>query len=440
MKVITNFLILLVILFGNVNLGAAQKPSSLENVVGSKASNELIHILEKSGADLNKPTIINFWATWCVPCIRELKLLNTILDNTDDLNVLSVTYEEGQKVSQFLERYSDMNFHNLNILPADTLFIKFFPHRLLPHNIWLDRDGVIQHITGGTEITEENIYSFIEGIRLEVTEKHDILDFNPFEPFRHSDSDYVYRSIITKEVKGLPSGQTFIPVGFADKIKVQRVFFFNYTLEQMLTSIINLRKARKNHFNTMRIITNDSLRFFSTGLAPESFATSKYETKDDWRAENLHCYELSLPAEVKDTLFFSYMLEDLKRNFNFEVDVVEDSITCSIITKDNSIPLTYNQEDSTFLRFYQNELIVENVDVLSLFQEINETLKPRLNSVPEDPPFIDRTGGVRLSFVLKLKEGIPRYRYVKNYIEKEFGIKVHHEKAKHKITIIKDIQ
>ena len=64
MKVITNFLILLVILFGNVNLGAAQKPSSLENVVGSKASNELIHILEKSGADLNKPTIINFWATW----------------------------------------------------------------------------------------------------------------------------------------------------------------------------------------------------------------------------------------------------------------------------------------------------------------------------------------------------------------------------------------
>ena len=429
--------ITLILIFSFFYFAKGQSVSKLK--VGDTLSPELIEVIKDNVEDINKPTIINFWATWCVPCIRELKVLNSILEENVDINILSVTYENEDIASRFVSKDSGSDFHNLTVLSGDTLFIKFFPHKLLPHNIWIDGKGIIQQITGGEEMTRENVFSFISGRELKMSQKIDILDFKPYEPFRHSDSEYKYRSILTKRVEGLPSGGASIAVGYADKTMMERVFFFNSTLEQMLWSAVNLNKSMENYFNTMRIETADSLRFFSTGRAPESFAKSKYESIDEWRLDHTHCFELNLPEAVKDTLFYTYMLDDLKRNFNFDIEVVEDSVVCSVLTRDNSIPLTYNQVDSTLLRFKDNELIVENVDVLSLYQYMNDRLRPGLNVMPEDPPFIDRTGGVRLSFVLKLKEGVPRYKYVKEYIEKEFGIKVHHEEVKYDITVIRDL-
>lgn len=406
--------------------------------VGDKVPEHLMKIVNSNSGEA-KPTIINFWATWCVPCISELKLLDSVLNETDEINILSVTYEDEKTIKAFLEQNKDLKSGALSIISSDTLFKNYFPHRTLPHNVWIDPQNKVQNITGGDEMTRENIQSFSARAIIETQEKIDVLDFDPSKPFHLSDSRFVTRSILTDRISGILTGITVSRSGFADKKKIKRVFSYNQTLNSTLWQAVNKGLSPTNYYNTMRIETDDSLRFFSPTESPETFKLSNYASRHSWRKEHTYCYELRLPEYISDTVFYSYMLDDLKRSFNFEVEVIEDSILCSIISADNRTISAPNPNDSTILILDKDKLIAENVSVLSLFQFLNGTLKDNLNDIPADPPFIDRTGGVRISVKLDFQDGIPKYEYIKELIEKKYGIKVHHQKDRYKITIIKDM-
>jgi len=53
-----------------------------------------------------KVTIINFWATWCPPCIAEMPSLQDLYDAYGDrVDFYFVTMEEAERVSAFLEKH-----------------------------------------------------------------------------------------------------------------------------------------------------------------------------------------------------------------------------------------------------------------------------------------------------------------------------------------------
>ncbi|MGO3307511.1 MAG: TlpA family protein disulfide reductase [Sphingobacterium sp.] len=184
--------------------------------VGDKVPEHLMKIVNSNSGEA-KPTIINFWATWCVPCISELKLLDSVLNETDEINILSVTYEDEKTIKAFLEQNKDLKSGALSIISSDTLFKNYFPHRTLPHNVWIDPQNKVQNITGGDEMTRENIQSFSARAIIETQEKIDILDFDPSKPFHLSDSRFVTRSILTDRISGILTGITVSRSGFADK-------------------------------------------------------------------------------------------------------------------------------------------------------------------------------------------------------------------------------
>ncbi len=37
--------------------------------------------------------VVNFWATWCAPCVKEMPELSALHDAHDDVNVVGLTYE-----------------------------------------------------------------------------------------------------------------------------------------------------------------------------------------------------------------------------------------------------------------------------------------------------------------------------------------------------------
>ena len=68
---------------------------SLENING-----EMISIEEFKG----KKTLINFWATWCRPCRKEMPMLNGVYlsENPSEFSVFGIAIDKPEKVAQFV--------------------------------------------------------------------------------------------------------------------------------------------------------------------------------------------------------------------------------------------------------------------------------------------------------------------------------------------------
>ena len=68
---------------------------SLENING-----EMISIEEYKG----KKTLINFWATWCRPCRKEMPMLNGVYlsENPSEFSVVGIAIDKPEKVTQFV--------------------------------------------------------------------------------------------------------------------------------------------------------------------------------------------------------------------------------------------------------------------------------------------------------------------------------------------------
>ncbi|WP_185218095.1 TlpA family protein disulfide reductase [Sphingobacterium mizutaii] len=438
MKVTINMAVFFLLLYSNLSIGWAQAVLTKEIKVGDKVPGYILEIINKKQTGLSKPTILNFWATWCVPCIRELKLLDSVQKETNDVNIFSVTYESEQKTRSFFENNEFLKSNILKIINSDTLLHRSFPHRIIPHNIWIDADGIVQYITGSEEMIRDNIYSFMRGDRIKIQEKKDIVNFDPFAPFRLSDSSYRYRSILTKSINGIFSGVSVQKVGNEANRNIIRLFSFNESLSGLLWQAINQGRSPKDYYHLMNIETSDSLRFYWPSSAPVSFRKSKYKTKNDWVADNAYCYELTLPFPVKDSIFYKYMLNDLIRNFDIQIDVIEDSIPCSIITlSSRSIPFVQNR-DSSYISLTDKGLIAKNVSILYLLDYLNEKAKEKISDRPDDPPYIDKTGGKKIDVEIEFVNGMPSYRSLKKILEEKYGIMVRKGIERYNKFIVKD--
>ncbi len=100
---------------------------------------------------LGKPTLINFWATYCKPCIAEMPQLSRLKEKyKDKANFISITANSaaGDKLEAFLKD-KDFNFRVLEDAAAYNLTLKI---EGLPRNLFLDKDGVLRYIHGNYPI------------------------------------------------------------------------------------------------------------------------------------------------------------------------------------------------------------------------------------------------------------------------------------------------
>jgi peroxiredoxin len=92
---------------------------------------------------------INFWATWCGPCRRELPEIQRLADEFRDegLVVLAVNFQEsaGTAVSFWEELDLDLPI----LLDSSGEVAEQYRTRNLPNNFFIDRDGVLRALRMG---------------------------------------------------------------------------------------------------------------------------------------------------------------------------------------------------------------------------------------------------------------------------------------------------
>lgn len=386
--------------------------------------------------------IINFWATWCGSCIKEMPVLDSLAAaNKGKLKVLLVAYEKEKTVNSFFRRHPEINTANVLVSTDDTVLINYFKHVVLPHNVWVDRNGIVKYITGGEEVTAKNIAKFIKNQSMDLFPKIDLADFDIWAPFHLSDSVFIYRSIFTAFIDGIVGGYTADWVWKHPTERwLNRFFTYDSSKQQMLWNAVNRLISNQDYYDIMRIETPDSTRFFWPNQCPQSFAKSKYKSRLEWEHANAFCYELTLPTPVKDTVFFSDMLIDLERICNVKINIENKVIPTCVLSLAKGHAFQRPQNDSTYINLQKNHLSAHNVGILHLFDFLNEKIKTDKNKKSDDPPYVDETGiKTRIDLDIDFGKDFPTYAEVKKIITEKYGIQFRLREHLYPIVIIKDL-
>ena len=107
--------------------------------------------------------VVNFWATWCPPCIREIPLLVDIQRAyaDRDVHVIGIAIDETEAVLEFAERF-EFNYPVLigqeDAMELGHQFVDGFIG--LPFTVFTDRSGRIRHVHTG-EVHREEIEAIL---------------------------------------------------------------------------------------------------------------------------------------------------------------------------------------------------------------------------------------------------------------------------------------
>lgn len=132
-------------------LNGAAPPPAAKVVVGKPAPPFKLRLIKGGEVTLDElrgnVIVLNFWATWCVPCRKELPTLDRYYELRKDsgLRVYAVTTEDSVPAYQLKKLFAVMHIDPVRSIkgPYDVL------GNAVPTNIVIDRKGVVRYAEAG---------------------------------------------------------------------------------------------------------------------------------------------------------------------------------------------------------------------------------------------------------------------------------------------------
>ena len=123
------------------NLVIHKDPKKLEKINFININNETINLNKFK----NSLIIINFWATWCAPCKKEMVFLERFENEykKEGFSVLSISIDSQKSLAQ-VRSYIRINNYSFDVfLDPNMQVFKKMNGNLMPTNILLDKKGNI---------------------------------------------------------------------------------------------------------------------------------------------------------------------------------------------------------------------------------------------------------------------------------------------------------
>ena len=118
-----------------------------------------VHLADYRG----KVVLLNFWATWCAPCIQETPSLLQLHHDRPDLAMIGVSIDEDpDEYRRFIDR---RHFDLITVRDPKQTVAKLFRTEMWPETYVIDRKGVIRRkFVGAEDWSDPEVRSFLKSL------------------------------------------------------------------------------------------------------------------------------------------------------------------------------------------------------------------------------------------------------------------------------------